>query len=220
LQKTIENLQAALVEAPAARRPTTPAAPPDNPVFIQKRVQLQGTNIDLDAALARRTQLQERLTSLETRLTTTPEIEREYAGLTRGHEQLIAQFSDATSKLREAQIAVNLETESKGERFTVLNSPTVPNLPAQPNRIAILLLAFAFAFAAGAGAVASAEASDNTVRAARDVQGLLEIPPLVTIPYIDNEADIRTKRWRRLAIAATVFLWVGIAAFFVVNPAG
>jgi uncharacterized protein involved in exopolysaccharide biosynthesis len=220
LQKTIENLQAALAEAPGARRPTNPAAPPDNPVFIQKRVQLQGTNIDLAAAVERRTQLQERLRSLETRLTTTPEIEREYAGLTRGHEQLIAQFNDATSKLREAQIAVNLETESKGERFTVLNSPAVPNLPAQPNRIAILLLAFAFAFAAGAGAVASAEASDNTVRASRDVQGLLEIPPLVTIPYIDNEADIRSKRWRRLAIATTVLVWVGIAAFFVVNPAG
>jgi uncharacterized protein involved in exopolysaccharide biosynthesis len=124
------------------------------------------------------------------------------------------------AKQREAEIAVNLETESKGERFSVLTSPGLPSLPARPNRIAILLLGFVLAFAAAAGAVAIAEVSDSTVRAPRDVHALLEIPPLVMIPYIDNEADLRGRRWKRFAVAATVFAWIGVTAFFIMNPAG
>ena len=72
----------------------------------------------------------------------------------------------------------------------------------------------------GAGGVAIAEVSDATVRAPRDVARLLEIPPLVMIPYIDNDSDIRGRRWKRLAVAATVVAWIGVTAFFIVNPAG
>jgi uncharacterized protein involved in exopolysaccharide biosynthesis len=220
LAATVENLRTALAETPAPRRARANVAPPDHPVYIQKQVQLRGTIIDLDAALVRRTQLQERLDSLQTRLTTTPEVDREYKSLTRGYDQLIAQYNDTQAKQREAEIAVNLESENRGERFSILNSPSVPTMPSEPNRIAILMLALVLSLGAGIAAIASAEASDTTVRASRDVQTLLEIPPLVAIPYIDNERDLSTKRWRRLAIATTVCLWVGIATFFVINPAG
>jgi polysaccharide biosynthesis transport protein len=220
LEMAVENLRAALEEAPRTRSTATAVPPPDNPMYIQRQVQLQGARTELNAALQRREELRTRLTDLESRLTATPEVEREYSTLSRGYEQLVAQFADVQGKQREAEMAVNLETESKGERFTVLRSPSLPSFPAQPNRIAILLLGLALAFAAGAGGVAIAEVSDTTVRAPRDVLELLEIPPLVMIPYIDNESDLRGRRWKRLAVAATVCAWVGITAFFIVNPAG
>jgi uncharacterized protein involved in exopolysaccharide biosynthesis len=220
LNATIDNLEKALAQAPAQRRASPAAAPADNPIYIQKQGQLRGTVIELEAALRRRTELQERLDGLETRLTTTPEIDREYKSLARGYDQLVAQYNDVQAKEREAEIAVNLESQSRGERFSILNSPRTPRMPSEPNRMAILLLAFVLAAGAGIGAIASAEASDTTVRASRDVQSLLEIPPLVAIPYIDNESDLSSKRWRRLAVATTICLWIGIAAFFVINPAG
>jgi polysaccharide biosynthesis transport protein len=220
IEMAVQNLRDALAEAPRTANRAAAVAPPDNPLYIQRQVQLQGARIELDAALQRREELRGRLTGIETRLTSTPEVEREYSSLSRGYEQLVAQYSEVQTKQREAEIAVNLESESKGERFRVLRSPGLPSLPAQPNRIAILLLGFALAFAAGAGGVAVAEVSDTTVRAPRDVHRLLEIPPLVMIPYIDNEADIRGRRWKRLAAAATFVAWIGVTAFFIVNPAG
>src|SRR5690606_15265401 len=105
-------------------------------------------------------------------------------------------------------------------RFSVVNSPDEPTRPAQPNRIAILLLGLAFAFMAGAGGVAVTETMDTTVRSPRDVHALLEIPPLVMVPYIDNEADVRQRRWRRLALAASVTAWIGVVAFLVMTPPG
>jgi len=221
LQAGIENLRADLAEAPRAppSRPAS-AAPPDNPVYIERQVQLEATRGDLQAALERRDQLRASLASYEQRLTATPEVEREFASLSRGYEQLVNQYNEVRAKQQEAAVAVTLESENRGERFSVLSSPARPARPAQPNRIAILLLALTFAFAAGAGGIALAEVTDATVRAPRDVLALLEIPPLVMIPYIDNESDLRDRRWKRFAVAASVCMWVGITAFFVMTPAG
>lgn len=220
LQNTVDNLREALAAAPRAPRSAPAAAPPDNPAYLQRQAALQGARIELAALLQRRDDLRARLADLEQRLTVTPEVEREYASLSRGHQQLLEQYAEIEAKQRQAEIAVNLESESKGERFTVLSSPGVPGLPAEPNRIAILLLAFALGFGGAAGAVALAESTDGTLRNARDVQALLEIPPLVMIPHIDNEKDLRSRRWKRLAVAAGACAWVGATVFLIMNPAG
>jgi succinoglycan biosynthesis transport protein ExoP len=218
LERSVQNLRNQLDGAPAAP-PVTASAPPDNPAYLQRQVQLDTARDQLQAVLARRDSLRERLAMLEERLTQTPEVEREYAALTRGLEQLTAQYNDLLSKQQAAAMSVNLESENRGDRFTILDSPDEPRRPVQPNRIAILLLGLAFAFMGGAGSIAMAETMDTTVRSPRDVSSLLEIPPLVMIPYIENEADTRAKRWKRLALAASVTAWVGVVAFLVMVPA-
>lgn len=220
LDMAIANLEAALAEAPRSAARQTRSSPPDNPAYLQRQVQLEAARADLEAALTRRDELRERLTSLEERLTRTPEVEREYAALSRGYEQLVAQYDDVMRKQQNAAIAVNLEEQNRGDRFSVVRSPSEPTSPAQPNRIAILLLGFAFAFMGGAGTVALAETMDSTVRSPRDVQALLEIPPLVMIPYIDNERDARQRRWRRFAVAASITAWIGVVTFLVMTPPG
>jgi succinoglycan biosynthesis transport protein ExoP len=215
----VDNLRSALAKAPPASS-TTAVAPPDNPAYIERQVELKGAQADLDAALRRRGELNERLKDLESRLTATPEVEREYQSLTRGYQQLQEQYADIQGKQRQADVAVSLEKENKGQRFRVLRSPLLPTSPSQPNRIAILLLGLALAFAAGAGAAAVAEVSDTTVRAPRDVLQFLEIPPLVMIPYIDNDDDVRSRRWKRLGLAVVFSAWAGITVFFIMNPAG
>lgn len=218
LEMAVTNLEEALAAAPQTRQRTAPAAPPDNPVYLQRQVQLQAARTELDAALTHRDELRDRLASFEQRLTQTPEVEREYAALSRGYEQLVARYGEVLQKQQDAAIAVNLEAENRGDRFTVVRSPDEPSRPAQPNRIAILLLGMAFSFLGGAGSIAMAESMDATVRSPRDVLALLEIPPLVMVPYIDNETDVRQRRWKRFAVAASVTAWIGIVAFLVMTP--
>jgi uncharacterized protein involved in exopolysaccharide biosynthesis len=219
LQHAVDNLRAALAKAPTASR-TTAVAPPDNPTYISTQVELRGARADLDAALGRRDELSQRLKNLESRLTSTPEVEREYQSLTRGYQQLTQQYADIQGKQRQAEVAVNLERENKGQRFRVLRPPVLPTSPSQPNRIAILMLGLALALAAGAGGMAIAEVSDTTVRAPRDIVQFLEIPPLVMIPYIDNDVDVRSRRWKRVGLAVMASAWAGITVFFIMNPAG
>lgn len=195
-----------------------PAAP-SNAAYIQRQVQLEAARVELQAALDRREALRSRLAALESRLTASPEVEREYGQLQRGHGQLLAQYDEVQSKLRAAQMALNLESEQKGERFAVLGAPGTPSRPSEPNRIAVLLLTVALAFAMGAGSVAVAESLDTTIRDGRDVSRYLEIPPLVAIPRIHNRADVRRIYARRLLSTTAACAWAGAVVFLVMTPA-
>lgn len=217
LERAVQGAQSALDEAPRAaprRVPTTP----DNPAYIQREVQLRATAVDLQAAIDRREELRARYAELEKRLLVTPEVEREYSSLTRGLEQLIAQYNDTQSKINEAQMALNLEEDPNSERFTLLEQPAIADRPSSPNRFAVLVLSLAVAVALGAAVVAVAERSDQAVRNAQDVVAYLEMPPLVAIPYVENRDDLKRRARGRLLVATGVSLWLGAIFLLVVTP--
>lgn len=217
LEKTVASLKDALTSTPRITR--RPSFEPDNPAYIQRDSQLKGVQTDLAAALKRRDELRVKFENLQSRLSTSPEVEREYTALQRGYDQLVAQYNDTQSKLHEAEMALNLEQDSKGERFTVLEQPAVASMPAKPNRIAVLLLTLAIAVALGAAGVALVERSDVTVRNTNDVTAFLEIPPLVAIPYVPNPLDARRRARRRVFAAIAVCLWACSVLALIVSPA-
>jgi uncharacterized protein involved in exopolysaccharide biosynthesis len=209
-----QELQAAPRTPTARRLPTTP----DNPEYVRREAQLQAVSANLAAALERRDGLRARLTELETRLQVTPEVDRQYSALSRGLEQLVAQYGDIQARINEAEIALNLEDDPNSERFTVLERPRIAGSPASPNRFAVLVLTLAIAAVLGAAVVAAVERSDQAVRNAQDVVAYLEIPPLVGVPYVDNRADLKRRARRRLLTASVVSLWLGAVFLLVVTP--
>jgi uncharacterized protein involved in exopolysaccharide biosynthesis len=194
------------------------AAAPDNPQYIQSQVRLRATQVDLDAALQRRTALDARLAELDRHTTAAPEVERELNALTRGYEQLLAQYDDVQAKLREAEIAANLESAGRGDRFAVLQAPQLPTMPVSPNRIAVLLLTLIIAFTLGTVTVAVAERYDATIRHPRDVGEYFGAPPLVAVPFVFNDDDTRRRAGRRFATAMIASLWLGAIVFLVMTP--
>ena len=58
-----------------------------------------------------------------------------------------------------AQIAQNLETNRKGERFTLIEPPLPPEEPVSPNRLAVLIIGLILSAAIAAGVAASREAA-------------------------------------------------------------
>jgi uncharacterized protein involved in exopolysaccharide biosynthesis len=217
LEKTVAGLKEALASTPRTARRAQ--FEPDNPAYLERQVQLKGVTTDLAAALDRRQTLRAKIAELEGRLTGSPEVEREYTALTRGYEQLVAQYNETQTKLHEAEMALNLEADSKGERFTVLQQPAVATTPSKPNRIAVLLLTLAVAVVLGVAGVALVERSDATVRSPNDVTAFLEIPPLVAIPYVANPLDTRRRARRRAVAALAVCLWAGSVLALIITPA-
>jgi len=128
----------------------------------------------------------------------------------RDYEQLTDDLKKTQAKQRDALVAENLETNAMGERFTVLNPPNLPFRPVRPNRPAYLLLGFALALAAGVVAVFIRRFSDSTVRSAKEITELLEVPPLAVIPSIMNDQDLRSMRFRRVVYAALGVVWIGV----------
>jgi succinoglycan biosynthesis transport protein ExoP len=181
-------------------------------------VQLRATTTDLEAALKRRDELRQRQAELEKRLQVTPEVEREYSALTRGLEQLVAQYNETQRAINQAQMVLNLEDDPNSERFTLLEQPALADSPSSPNRLAVLMLSLAIAVTLGAAVVAVAERTDQSVRNAQDVVAFLEMPPLVAIPYVENRDDLKRRARSRLLTATGVSLWIGAVFLLVVTP--
>ncbi|MCP4043269.1 MAG: lipopolysaccharide biosynthesis protein [Gammaproteobacteria bacterium] len=200
LRRAVVALEEELQEA--AQRPpdTAPPPKPDNPAYIQIQAQLDAADTELRSHQNKHQRLQSKLESFEERLTQTPQVEREYRALTRDYENALAKYREIKAKEMEARLAEALEAGRKGERFTLIEAPLMPEKPVKPNRLAIMFLGVVFSVAGGLGSAAVAESLDSSVRGARSVSALLGAPPLGVIPYIENRADRRHRLSKRILI--------------------
>ncbi len=192
------------------------AKKPDNPAYIQLQAQLQAADAEWNSLQQKQTQLADKLAEYERRITHSPQVERKFRELTRDQDNAWAKYKDLKARQMEAQLSQSLETERKGERFTLIEPPELPEKPLKPNRMAILFLGVMFSFAGGVGTVAVSENMDTTVRGGRMLTALMKLPPLGTIPYIETAEDVRKRRRRRWLLSVTIVASI-VAAIMAVH---
>lgn len=207
LIRSIAGLQEELKRAPASTSQSV-ASSADNPAYLQLQARLNAADSEVAALKARAQELRERRASYETRLTGAPQVEREYKVLTRDYEVALAKHREVAAKQMEARLSHSLETSQKGERFTLIEPPLLPEKPAKPNRYAIAALGLVLALGSGLGTAALAEAMDVTVQGIDDVVGLLGSAPLAVIPTVETANEIRRQRIARFFVFAGLFAGV------------
>lgn len=206
IQARLVGIDAQLATARASGFGEAPAQTPQNPAFLQLQARLEGIKLEIKGLAEAKGELRRRIQAYEQRLIEAPDIERQYKDLTRGYDNAVAKFQEVKAKQLEAELAQALETERKGERFTLIEPPALPDEPVEPNRPAILMLGLVGAFGAGFGHLALRELMDKGLHGARAVQTIVGIAPLAVIPYIQSAADHRRRSRRRIALAsAAVF---------------
>lgn len=173
---------------------------PENPAYILIRSQLESTLNDLKAMRTTRERLKKRAAEMTARLERTPKIEQGYLDLTRDRDNSVQKYHEIRSKLLEAEVAEGLEVQRKGERFSLIDPPAMPEKPAKPNRSALFLLTTVFAVAGGVGYGAAVESLDRSIHSVRMLSRITNVPPLVVMPYLPNETDARRRIRRRWAI--------------------
>ncbi len=172
---------------------------PENPAYINLQAQRKSATSSLDALRQTRVDVKRRLQEYATRLERAPEIEPEYLVLTRDRDTSAQKYQDIRSRLLEAKVAEGLEVQRKGERFSLIDPPSLPEKPYKPNRLAIVLLGFILAVGGGIGAGAAAESLDHSIRTPEQLVALTQHFPLAVIPFMPNEEDFsRVKLRRRL----------------------
>ena len=100
----------------------------------------------------------------------------------------------------EARVSEGLEVQRKGERFSLIDPPSLPEKPDKPNRPAIVLLGVILALAGGIGSAAAAESLDHSIRTAEQIAQLTQLFPLAVIPFMPNEQDLSRAVRRRLLL--------------------
>ncbi len=216
LARQVDSLQVELAKAGRSAPAVASGASPDNPAYIQLKARLDATAGDIASLQSQRATLKAKIANLEQRITSAPETEREYRGLARDYEIAQRKYQEVLAKKQEAELANNLESKQRGERFSLIEPPMIPEQPSKPNRMMIGLLGLFLSLGAGVGAGALLESIDSRIYGRAGVVRLLGVPPLAVIPVLYTEETENKKRSRWLVAAASLVLAL-IAAAVVIH---
>jgi uncharacterized protein involved in exopolysaccharide biosynthesis len=222
LQRAIADTEAAINEERKNPKQNPQKAPslskPDNPNYVQLKIQLDAAEAEIRSLRNTRNDLQKKISDYEQRLTAAPQVELEYKLLIRDYENAMAMYKEIKDKQMEAELAEAMETGKKGERFSMIEPPLLPEKPIKPKRLAMLFLGFVLSFAGGIGNIAIRESMDQTVHGAKGVMLISQAPPLAVIPRIENDQDQRRHITKRILLFLVVVVvaaaCIGVIHFF------
>jgi hypothetical protein len=206
--------------APAAT-PAPPKLTPkeaDNPAYVQIQAQLSATLNDMAALDEQIGKLRARSLEYQKNISLAPQVELQYRELSRDYDNTKVKYMEVRSKSSEAKTAQNLESDRKGERFTLIDPPLPPEEPVSPNRHLIFILGVILSGGLAAGVLWLLETLDGSVRGRLDLLNLTGVPPLALVPHIRTESERRTGR-RRMHLAvgsamAALCVAVALTHFF------
>jgi len=159
------------------------------------------------------TKLRAAIAGYERRVENAPRREQEIKEMSREYDTAKERYLSLLKRYEEARLNESMEKRQQGEQFRILEPAVVPERPAAPNRLQLLLGGWLVAIVLAAGAVLAAERLDTSFHSADDLRAFTRVPVLVSIPSIVTREDVW--RGRRRACVAVV-----LAAFCLLLVAG
>ena len=178
----------------------------DNPAYLIVKTQLDSTNEDIRASIKKIDSLNKKIERYEGYLSRGPQVEQVYQTLIRDYQNTYVKYQEIRSKMMSAELAKNLESERKGERFTLIQPPELPVDPVSPNRTALVLIGFVIGVGAGVGVVILLEALSNCVYSRTDLVSLTGNAPLAVISYLETQEEQSKHNRKRLYIVLGLIL--------------
>src|SRR5208337_3992150 len=180
---------------------------PSSPM-VQLQGQMQANKVEVSNRERAIAELQVKITDYQARLNQEPVREQQLSDLTRGYEQSKANYDELLKKKNESAMATSMELLQQGERFRIIDPPSLPLKPDFPNRMKFCAMGLAAGLALGAAVAGACEMMDDRVHEETDLQKLLPVAVISEIPTIVSPAEEQGERRR---------LWLGWATAAVVS---
>ena len=223
-EKTRDQIVADLkakASAPADPATATTADPSTMGDASSPMVQLQGQMQSNRAEIANRERavadLKSKVIDYQARLNQEPVREQQLADLTRGYEQSKANYDDLLKKKNESAMATSMELLQQGERFRIIDPPSLPVKPEFPNRLKFCGIGLGIGLALGVVVVGAFEMMDDRIHDEKELQKLLPVAVISEIPTVVVPADQRRDRlmaWIGWATAAFVSVTILVGSAF------
>jgi len=143
--------------------------------------QLQLIRRDRARLLNEQRNIQMAINRYQSRVDSSPVREQEIAQLLRDYDTARDHYRSLLEKNYSAQMAAQLEHQQQGGSFTMLDYARIPDAPAGPKRVPLLLGAFFLALIAGMGTAFVSEMMDSTVKSELELRDCLPGIPLLGI---------------------------------------
>lgn len=180
----------------------------DSPL-LQLQSQIRANQIEISDKEQAIANLKKRINDYQGRLSAEPAREQELADLTRGYDQSKANYDDLLKKESDSRMATSMEQMQEGERFTMLDPPSLPLKPDFPNRLKLCGIGAGVGAALGLLLVIVLELVDDRMYSEQEIKKLLPVAVVSEIPEIATPADLQARK-------RTMVLGWSIAAFVVI----
>lgn len=219
--KSLERQVAALEQKPATSRSDANigSLKADNPVYIQIRAQRETMESQERSLVSKQAELRTRRDEIERKAYRSSDVEKELSALYRRLNSATMSYQNAREKSFVSKMGQAMETQSKGERFSLVEPPDTPLLPSSPNRPVLLALLIVLVLAVGLGWPQVAESIDGSITSARALERVQGAPPIAEIPLIETAEDhkhVRKVRIGALLVAPVVLVILLLLVNFLV----
>jgi polysaccharide biosynthesis transport protein len=203
INEQIKETEALLAASASAPKPTKedatadnskPAAPVENnTATAQVRSQLEANRLEIQNASDDIKQLQARIAEYQGRLNLTPVREEQLAELLRDYNQAKQRYDDLESKKSQSELATSLEIRQQGQRFNIIDPPSLPTKPSNPEQLKISLGGLLLGIAVGAALAFLVDTRDHSVRDEQELRSTFSFPLLLGVPMLLSRADERKR---------------------------
>src|SRR5579885_870643 len=151
------------------------------------------------AATREQKRLAEQIRQYQSRVAISPEVEEKYKQLTRDYDTAQKFYADLLAKKSASEMATDMEKRQQGEQMHLLNAANLPEAPSFPNRPLFAAGGLGAGLVIGMGLALWMELRDKSIRNEADVIASLQMPVLVTLPWVTEEAgkNGKGKLWKR-----------------------
>jgi len=192
---------------PDAGNASQAADPAQSAASAQIQSQLHANQVEItnrDHSIA---EIKAKIDDYQGRLNQEPIREQQLADLTRGYEQSKANYDDLLKKKNGSAMATSMVMLQQGERFTIVDPPSLPQKPDFPNRLKFCGIGLGLGLALGVVVAGAFEMKDDRVYGEKGLKNLLPAMVIAEIPSIVSDADQRREQrrmWLGWATAAVV----------------
>lgn len=165
------------------------AWPKDSSTLAQLQSELQANQIEVKNREQAIAALTAQINEYQARLNEEPASEQQLADLTRGYDQSKASYDDLLKKKNDSAMATSMELLQQGERFRIIDPPSLPVKPSFPDRLKFCGFGLLAGLALGAGCVFIAELLDDRVYGELELRKLLPMSVLSELPVISRPHD-------------------------------
>ena len=187
------------------------------PALAQLQSQLQSNQAEIANRERSIDQLKARVSDYQGRLNQEPVREQQLADLTLGYDQSKANYDDLLKKKNESAMATSMELLQQGERFRIVDPPSLPVKPDFPNRLKFCVIGLGVGLALGFFVAGVAEMADDRLYTENEIKKLLPVPVICEIPVISDVGEERgdeRDNWRQWTAAALVFTAILAGSLF------
>jgi polysaccharide chain length determinant protein (PEP-CTERM system associated) len=159
---------------------------------------LSALNAGILAKKREQTRIQQQMNLYQARIQSSPAVQEQYKQITRDYQTALQFYNELLKKRNSSGMAMDLERRQQGEQFLIMDPPNLPEQSVFPNRLLFGLGGLAAGLMFGLLLGGYLEYQDEGLRNESDVLALINLPTLVSIPWVvsDERSD---SRWAKFA---------------------